>query len=109
MTDFGGILDSLRSSGDDISGFFSGAIGQASARAYLGGSQQAKKERTPQNEGFFAERSLTTNQDAPRVGESTRPAEAEDYNKLEIEWLNRLHRFSGLAGATGTDVKIGGK
>jgi len=91
MSDFfAGIFDSLRSVGDDVSGFFDTAIGQAVTKT-AAGAFSSKKEKTkiPLDYGMKA---LTMESD--KAPGDTQAAESVDYNKLEREWFERLHRFS---------------
>lgn len=102
MTDFfGGILDSIRGSGDDISGFFDSAIGQAVAKGATGGfGSQEKKKPVDINDGMVGVSAGSFN-----PGDTRAKAKSSDWSSTEIEWLRRLQRFSGLS--TGTEVKLG--
>ena len=105
MSDFfGGILDSISHVGDDVSGFFNSAIGQAVAKGAKGGfGTQAKQKEIPWNMGFYGDTDREVRYTP--TNDVQGPPPAEDFTKLEIEWLNRLHRFAGLDNST--EVKLG--
>ncbi len=100
---FGGILDSLRGVGDDASAFFDSAIGQALAKGVKGGTGSSKKKKEVSlDDGFY-----NGNARFSPTEDNTPVAKSADYSRLEVEWLQRMHRFAGLN--TGTDVKLGAK
>lgn len=106
MSDFfGGILDSISHVGDDVGGFFNSAIGQAVAKGAKGGMSSGK-EKSKGSSWDEMSQGFVGMEDARYSPQQTEPAQADDFTKLEIEWLNRLHRFAGLDDST--EVKLGG-
>ena len=102
MDFFGGILDNIRSVGDDVNGFFDTAIGQAVGRGLVGGQRNNNQERKgiSLEEGF----ARGTDRSFQPSGEG-RSLESVDFSSYESEWLQRLRKFSTLN--TGTEAKLG--
>jgi hypothetical protein len=98
----GGILDSLRSGGDDISAFFSSALGKGLVTGFSAGNAKkdvaTRKTNVISTEGY-APADLTRETDFN---------ESEDFSRIEAEWYERLRRFSGLTDPVkDTEVRMG--
>lgn len=96
----GGILDSIRDIGNDVSGFFDSSIVKGLSTAYTFGSQKQEVQKRQLNympvDGV---RDLTRETDF---------IESEDFSRVEAEWMERLRRFSGLnAAVKDTEVRLG--
>ena len=98
----GGILDSIRDIGDDVSGFFNSTLGKGLSTAYSYGNQkqqvQTKRTNVIGTEGY-------TPADLTR---ETDFIESEDFRRIEAQWLDRLKQFSGLNEmAKDSEVRLG--
>jgi hypothetical protein len=86
----GGILDSIRSIGDDVSGFFDTTLGKGLTSAFAQGNakSEVKTRRTNEiNTMGYAPADLTRETDYNL---------SEDFSRIEAEWLERLKKFAGL-------------
>lgn len=96
----GGILDSIRDIGNDVSGFFDSSLTKGLSTAYMQGSKTQEVQKRQMNympvDGV---RDLTRETDFN---------ESEDFSRVEAEWMERLKRFSGLtAPVKDTEVRLG--
>ena len=99
---FGGILDDLKSLGDDPLNFFDTVLGQGVAKGFAAGDTKAEQEKKNPKQWF--------NEDlGTRQNEDLRPDMSENFNEIEYQWMKRLQRFSGLNDvARSSEVKLGG-
>jgi hypothetical protein len=92
---FGGIFDSLRSVGDDISGFFDTSLGQAVAK---GGKAlfetNTERMRPSLTENFVGVGGGNFN------STETKETKSNDFSATEVAWLNRLNRFRSMVKET---------
>lgn len=97
---FGGIFDSLRSVGDDISGFFDSSLGQAVAK---GGRALFEDDRESSMKPNFRENFVEVGSSNFSPTRDLGYERSNNFSNTEIEWYKRLQRFAGIV--QGTEVK----
>lgn len=110
MSDFfGGILDNLRSTGNDVNGFFGGALDSALEHGIAAGNTPANNVNKLYEAASLAKLNSEPTAYYERPYEppqnKTRPAQSEDFSQIEQQWLRRIARFSELSGVVSPPVK----
>jgi len=106
MTDFfGGISDTLRGLGDDASSFLgvdNGTLARSVAYGIKNSGLTTKNTPVPIDTGFYSGSAASANH---RQNAAVRPAQADDFNQIEYQWLRRIQKFAQMD--TNTKVTAG--
>lgn len=103
---FEGILDDIRSIGDDPFAFLSSSTGKiltsAAGNAFTAGKAKEQKQKDSIKH-FYNDINFKAPQEA-----DVKPDDSEDFSRIEAEWMQRLQNFSGMTQPVkDSEVKMG--